>query len=148
WVLAWWSRNEEMRLYLTSTYPVGWNLAGARAVQGYRGLGQPTLSAAQVSQLASVSAQGIAAALRPAADAGQITAAVGSTVLGVGATITAVAPPVGVALVIAGALIDVAGAFMHFLGVGDGCGQSCIVASQYADQAQKLLDANIAAYFA
>ena len=34
------------------------------------------------------------------------------------------------------------------LGVGSGCGQTCVLSSNYANQASALLDKNIAAYFA
>ena len=46
--------------------------------------------------------------------------------------------------------VAVAGLAAHFLaamGVGSGCGQTCVLSSQYADQAETLLQRNLDTYF-
>lgn len=66
---------------------------------------------------------------------------------GVGAALLTAAaytpPPVNVALAIAGAAAELLAAF----GVGSGCGQSCVLSTQYANKADALLQQNIDGYF-
>jgi len=47
-------------------------------------------------------------------------------------------------LAIAGAITE----FLGAMGVGSGCGQTCVLSTQYANQAEALLQQNIEAYFA
>lgn len=64
----------------------------------------------------------------------------------------------GQTLITAGAVIPVAGPFVALagavtellasVGVGKGCGQTCITASNYANQAESLLKQNLSAYMA
>jgi hypothetical protein len=77
---------------------------------------------------------------------------VGSTVattLGLGGSTAGVATAAGISLA-----IPIVGAAIAALSIGielilhSGCGQTCIVTSQWANQAEKYLQQNIAAYFA
>ena len=76
---------------------------------------------------------------------------VGGKVSGAGGVILAAAPfagPGAPVVAIAGAVVAAAGQIMSFLGIGQGCGQSCILTSDWANQAEALLRQNISAYFA
>jgi len=70
----------------------------------------------------------------------QILGTVGGTLMQYGAYI----PVAGPFVVIAGAITELLAA----IGIGRRCGQTCIVASQYANQAESLLQQNYNAYFA
>lgn len=52
-------------------------------------------------------------------------------------------PPANVALAIAGAAAELLAAF----GVGSGCGQSCVLSTKYANQAEATLKQNLDGYF-
>lgn len=75
-----------------------------------------------------------------ASTAGVVEASVGSA-LAQAAPLTGPAAPV---LLIASAISE----FLAAMGVGSGCGQTCVLSSKYANQAEALLKQNIAAYFA
>ena len=71
----------------------------------------------------------------------------GQEIAASGATVLAAAPFTGPAapfVAIAGAITE----FLGVMGVGSGCGQTCVLSTQYANQAEALLQQNIAAYFA
>jgi hypothetical protein len=75
---------------------------------------------------------------------------VGGKVSGAGTLILSSAPFAGPAapiVAIAGAVVTIAGQIMSFVGLGDGCGQSCILTSDWANKAEVLLRQNITAYF-
>ena len=117
-------------MYLAASqvmYP-GWTQA-----RGLRGLGdeQETVQDIQV-------AGGLTATAGTAVMSS--IAASGGSVLGLtGATLTAAIPIVGAAI---------AGITIAVIALAKGCGQTCIVASNYANEAEKLLVQNIQAYFA
>ena len=71
----------------------------------------------------------------------------GQEVSSAGAVIMAAAPLTGPAapfVLIGGAIVE----FLGQMGVGSGCGQTCVLSTQYANKAEALLGQNIAAYFA
>ena len=49
---------------------------------------------------------------------------------------------------IAAGITEVGGAIMNLIGVGKGCGPTCVQTSQWANQAETLLQQNLNAYFA
>jgi hypothetical protein len=57
------------------------------------------------------------------------------------------AGPAAPIVAIVGAVVVVAGQIMSLIGLGDGCGQTCVATSQWANQASAQLDALMAAYF-
>ena len=75
-----------------------------------------------------------------ASTAGVVEASVGSA-LAQAAPLTGPAAPV---LLIASAISE----FLGAMGVGSGCGQTCVLSSKYANQAEAYLKQNISAYFA
>jgi hypothetical protein len=94
----------------------------------------------------------VAAGQGAAAGAMQIatSSTVGGKVSGAGGMILAAAPFAGPAapiVAIAGAVVTVAGKIIAMVGWGDGCGKNCILTSDWANQAETLLRANIDAYF-
>lgn len=70
----------------------------------------------------------------------QVTSAVGGTLL----TAAPFAGPAAPFVAIAGGITELLGA----IGIGKGCGQTCITASNYANQAETLLKQNLSAYMA
>lgn len=102
--------------------------------------------------LGVTTAQGTAAGSGAAAGALQILNAptVGGKVSGGGTMVLSAAPfagPAAPVVAIVGAVIVVAGQIMSFVGLGDGCGESCILTSKWANDAEALLRNNIEAYF-
>lgn len=82
--------------------------------------------------------------------AGMGTAA-GPIISSAGGTILAIAPFTGIAapfVALAGAVTELLGAVASALGIGQGCGQTCITASNYANQAEPLLRQNLNTYLA
>ncbi len=100
----------------------------------YRGLGAgaPTMQLAQAGTGVAASAAGAALAVSSAA----ATAAAAGTTLSLAATVV---PFVGPAIAAAAIIIE---AIMN-----SGCGQTCIVATGFANQANSALEQNIEAYF-
>ena len=87
-----------------------------------------------------------------AAGAMQIIGAktVGGKIAGAGEMMMASAPfagPFAGFVMIGGAVVMIAGKIIEFVGWGDGCGQNCILTSDWANQAETLLRQNIDAYF-
>lgn len=74
------------------------------------------------------------------ATAGVTVAALASPTIGRLAPALAIAGPIGA---IAGGVIALLGA----IGVGQGCGQTCIAATEYANQSATLMQQNMQAYF-
>lgn len=75
---------------------------------------------------------------------------VGGKISGAGGMIMAASPfagPAAPVLAIVGAVVSVAGQIVAFVGLGDGCGKSCILTSDWANKAEALLRQNIDAYF-
>ena len=70
----------------------------------------------------------------------QIMQATGQTLIAAGAVI----PVAGPFVALAGAVTDL----LASVGIGKGCGQTCITASAYANQAESLLKQNLSAYMA
>ena len=70
----------------------------------------------------------------------QVMQATGQTLISAGAVI----PVAGPFVALAGAVTDL----LASVGVGKGCGQTCITASNYANQAETLLKQNLSAYMA
>ena len=71
----------------------------------------------------------------------------GQEIAASGGVLLSAAPFTGPAapfLAIAGGIAE----FLGAMGVGSGCGQTCVLSTQYANQAEALLQRNIAAYFA
>ena len=69
----------------------------------------------------------------------------GQEIAASGATVLAAAPFTGPAapfVAIAGIIAE----FLGTMGVGSGCGQTCVLSTQYANQAEALLRQNLAAY--
>jgi len=98
-----------------------------------RGLGD------EQSTLQNVQLGGSLAATAATTVVGTI-AATGGSVLGLsGAALTAAVPVIGAAI---------AGVTILVIVLAKGCGQTCIVASNYANEAEELLKKNIEAYFA
>jgi hypothetical protein len=82
-----------------------------------------------------------------ASTAGTIESVGGSTLASVAGTLAAtgaITGPAAPVLLIAAGIAE----FLGAMGVGSGCGQTCVLSSQYANQAEALLKQNIAAYFA
>lgn len=104
-----------------------------------RGLGAPPLIGGTAGAVAGVVAGAGTAAM-------QIIQ--GNYVGGIGSAILTAAPfagPIGAPIMlVAGAVAELLGA----IGIGRGCGQTCIKASQYANQAEPLLQQNLDAYLA
>lgn len=92
-----------------------------------RGMGD---AAQGIQQLSGAASPAIAAAAAPSV----------AGILGVG---TAVAVPL-----IGAAIVGITIGVIELLKLAKGCGQSCIMTSQWANQAEELLKQNIAAYFA
>ena len=71
----------------------------------------------------------------------------GQEIAASGGVLLSAAPFTGPAapfLAIAGGIAE----FLGAMGVGSGCGSTCVLSTQYANQAEALLQQNIAAYFA
>ena len=71
----------------------------------------------------------------------------GQEIAASGGVLLSAAPFAGPAapfLAIAGGIAE----FLGAMGVGSGCGSTCVLSTQYANQAEALLQQNIAAYFA
>jgi len=107
----------------------------------YRGLGAD-LSSGQISGAGQGAASG----------AMQIFGSntVGGKISGGGTMIMAAAPfagPAAPVVAIVGAVVTVAGKIIQFVGWGDGCGQNCVLTSNWANQAEALLRQNCDAYF-
>lgn len=71
----------------------------------------------------------------------------GASLLGTAGSILALSPTTGPLAPFVAAAAGVA-ALLATLGIGSGCGQSCVLSSQYANQAEAALAQNIQAYFA
>ena len=105
----------------------------------YRGMGVTT-------QQAAASGSGAAAGAFQIAE----SPTVGGKISGAGSLIMAAsvfAGPAAPIVAIAGGVVMVAGQIMSMIGLGDGCGQTCVQTSQWANQASAQLDALMAAYF-
>ncbi len=146
------------RASLGYAYPVSPSLyRGARTLPGDSYAHEWPLSPtrgriARLQGLGATTAQEIGAGAGAAAGVAQIimSSTVGGKVSGAGSVILSSAPlagPYAPAVAIAGAVVMAAGQIMTFLHIGDGCGQSCILTSEWADKAETLLRANIDAYF-
>ena len=74
---------------------------------------------------------------------------VGGKISGAGTMIMSAAPftPAAPVVALVGAVVTVAGKIIEFVGWGDGCGQNCVLTSNWANQAEALLKQNIDAYF-
>jgi hypothetical protein len=107
-----------------------------------RGMGQPGSqqqqtddpSAAQLSQAAAAGASTAAAQIIH----GNYVGAAGTVLM----TAARIPGPQAIFLAIAGAVAELLGA----IGIGKGCGSTCIVASEYANQAETLLQRNLNTY--
>lgn len=112
------------------------NLAAHYSVPGYyslRGLGQASRGAQLGVSIGTTVAEGAsAAAIGAAGSSGAIAVALGSTAIAI--------PVVGAAIAAVGIAI------MAIL--NSGCGQTCIETSQWANQAEPLLQQNVVSYFA
>lgn len=73
--------------------------------------------------------------------------AAGASVIGVAGSILALSPATGPLAPFVAAAAAIVG-ILATLGVGSGCGQTCVLSSQYANQAEAALAQNIQAYFA
>ena len=109
------------------------------------GLGQTPLSTAQQAQLNQVVA-GASAVTDAQIVAHNYVGAAGSALLGASAylatnPVTIVAAPF---VAIAGAVGELLGS----IGIGKGCGQTCITATEFANQAENLLRQNLNTYMA
>lgn len=71
----------------------------------------------------------------------------GAGLLGTAASILALSPTTGPLAPFVAAAAAIAG-LLATLGIGSGCGQSCVLSSQYANQAEAALAQNIQSYFA
>lgn len=100
----------------------------------FAGMGQP--SAAQIGGAAASGASTAAVQIIQ----GNYIGGAGSALL----TAAMIPGPQAPFLAIAGAAAELLGA----IGIGRGCGQTCIVASQYANKAESLLQQNYNTYFA
>lgn len=78
-------------------------------------------------------------------EAEQVGGAISSATIGTLVATSAIAGPVGLAI---GAGIALVTTLINALGIGQGCGKTCIETSQWANQAEPLLLQNIQAYFA
>lgn len=102
-----------------------------------RGLGTPEQAVQQAAGLATPILTGALAA-----NAAATAAATGSA-----ATILGMAPALAVP-VIGAAMVGVTIAVIGLMQLAKGCGQTCIVTSEWANQAEELLKKNLAAYMA
>lgn len=76
---------------------------------------------------------------------------IGQGTSSIGAAALAVAPAFGPAapfVAAAGVLVGMAGRIMDAVGLGTGCGPTCVAASNFANQVEPLMEKNIKAYFA
>ena len=111
-----------------------------RTGRKYRGLGD--VSAGQ----ATGAGQGAAAGAMQVIGANTV----GGKISGGGTMIMSAAPfagPAAPVVAIVGAVVTVAGKIIQFVGWGDGCGQNCVLTSNWANQAEALLKQNCDAYF-
>jgi hypothetical protein len=102
--------------------------------------------------LATSTQQYVAAGAGAASGGAQIAVSptVGGKVIGAGGIIASAAPLAGPAapvVAIAGAVVAAVGTIMQFLHLGDGCGQSCILTSNWANDAETNIRALVNAYF-
>lgn len=76
---------------------------------------------------------------------------VGGKISGAGTMIMSTAPflppPANAVVLVVGALVTIGGKIVAFVGLGDGCGQNCILTTKWANDAEVLLRQNIDAYF-
>jgi len=109
----------------------------------FRGFGHLGDSTSITTQQANGIASGITNIAKLAASGAPLSTQIEGSV---GSALLAAAPFAGPAapfLIIGGAICDM----LATLGVGSGCGQTCVLSSNYANQAEALLQQNIAAYF-
>lgn len=122
----------------------GWEPSPIRTLrvplQGLNGLGATT---AQTIGAGSGIAAGAAGLFQSHTVGGKIASAGGMII-----SSAPLAGPYAPAVAIAGAVVALSGQIMTFLHIGDGCGESCVLTSDWANQAETLLRQNISAYFA
>jgi hypothetical protein len=112
-------------------------------LRGMLGLGNGSSSSSVTTSEANGIASGITNIAKLAASGAPLSTQIEGSV---GSALLAAAPFAGPAapfLIIGGAICDM----LAVLGVGSGCGQTCVLSSNYANQAEALLQQNIAAYF-
>lgn len=120
------------------SYP-GWTQA--EILRGLRGLGDGVETATKAVQTGTAVATPVLTGAL-AANAAATAAATGSA-----ATILGMSPALAVP-VIGAAMVGVTVAVVGLIKLAQGCGQTCIVTSQWANQAEDLLKQNLNAYLA
>lgn len=103
-----------------------------------RGMGDAATEASTVQQIGSLATPAVTGII--AAHAAAVAAATGAQASILGMSLGVAVPVIGAALVGATLLAS-------YLIRNSGCGQTCIVTSQWANQAEAMLKQNIAAYF-
>jgi hypothetical protein len=124
----------------------GWRPPSPRRASGAgeyrrcrRGMGDARTEAAAVQQIGSIASPAVTGII--AAHAASVAAATVAQASILGMSLSTAVPVIGAALVGATLLAS-------YLIRNSGCGQTCIVTSQWADQAEAMLKQNLAAYLA
>ena len=123
-----------MILQLSPRVPIGW----------YRGMGDSNSSSSSQSTAGQIASIGggalniVGAATSNAPTSTKIETSIGAALL----TAAPFAGPAAPFLAVAGLASDL----LAVLGVGSGCGQSCVLSSKYADQANQVLQQNLDTY--
>ena len=115
-----------------------YSVPGYYSMRGLRGLGQATRGEQLGVSIGETAGTAAATAAISSANAAAVAAGTSFSFLGMGATVAI--PVVGAAIAAVGIAI------MAIL--NSGCGQTCIETSQWANQAEPLLQQNVVAYFA
>lgn len=102
------------------------------------------LAAVTPTQIASVGGGALSIANIAQSGAPTSTKVEGSIGSGLLSVAPLIPPPVGPVVAVAGLVAQM----LAVLGVGSGCGQTCVLSSRYADAAEKLLLQNLQTYFA
>ena len=122
-----------------ATMPMHQWPGAVRQIRRYRGMGDAASTASATQQIGSIATPAVTGII--AAHAASVAAATGASASVLGMSLGVAIPIIGGALV--GATI-----LASYLIRNSGCGQTCIVTSQWANQAEAMLKQNLAAYLA
>lgn len=127
-----------MIVQLAPRVPVGWYPRGMGDDSNSSSSSQST--AASIASIGGGALNIVGAATSNAPTSTKIETSVGAALL----TAAPFAGPAAPFLAVAGLAADL----LAVLGVGSGCGQSCVLSSKYADQANQILQQNLDTYMA
>ena len=132
-------------------FPMNWGYSPIR-LSGLAGYSDPS-SIATVNQITAITSSGVQIAGISQSGAPISTKIEASSASAMGAAASVIvqqALMAGTAVPVAGiVLLAAAGVaqLLAIMGVGSGCGQTCVISSQYADRAEQVLSQNILNYF-